>query len=147
MTNGEIDAYCLDWQAWCKSRGFYIRPGAKNILARNMPSKVGQPPNARNSAQMQFFNMALHMLGDMEENAGAVECFNFYYPIDGTERAENIKQIADKMGIHRVTYYKRVLAFSRKAFHMAHTLRAVHSGDISTEKLPKMHCSVTDATK
>ena len=125
MTDGEVDAYCLDWQAWCKSRGFYIRPGPKNILARNMPSRVGQPPNARNSADMQFFNMALHMLGDMEEHKGAVACFNLHYPLEG-DRAENIKRIADEMGINKATYYRRVIAFARKALAMARSLKSFH---------------------
>lgn len=134
MTDGEIDAYCLDWQAWCKSRGFYIRPGPKNILARNMPSRVGLPPNARNSADMQFFNMALHMLGDMGEYKAKVACFNLYYPLEG-ERAENVKKIADEMGIHRVTYYKRVISFARKAMTMSRSLKAFHLGEREREEL------------
>ena len=126
MTDGEIDAYCLDWQAWCKSRGFYLKPGPKNILARNMPSRVGQPPNARNSAEMQFFNMALHMLGEMKEHEGAVACFNLHYPLEGP-RAEHIKRVADQMGINKATYYRRVIAFGRKAYAMGKSLRAFHN--------------------
>ena len=125
MTDGEIDAYCLDWLQWCKTRGYYLQPGPKNILARMQPSKVGKPPNARNSIDMQFFNMAVHALGDMKEHEGAVACFNLYYPLEG-EKADNIKRVADEMGIHRVTYYRRVLAFARKAHAMARSLKEVH---------------------
>ena len=128
MTDGEIDAYCLDWQFWCKTRGYYLQPGPKNILARMQPSKVGKPPNGRNNPDMQYFNMAVHALGDMAEHQASVACFNLYYPLEG-EKADNIKRIADQMGIHRATYYRRVLAFARKAYSMSLSIKRFQLSD------------------
>jgi hypothetical protein len=126
MTDGEIDAYCLDWQYWCKTRGYYLQPGAKNILARMQPSRVGVPPNGRNSPDMQFFNMAIHALADMREHMDTALCFGLYYPLEGP-RADNIKRVADHMGIARSTYYRRVMAFARKAHSMSLSLKKVHN--------------------
>lgn len=125
MSDGEIDAYCLQWQHWCKTRGYYLQLNAKNILARMQPSKMMLPPNGRNDPDMQFFNMALHALGSMREHGLGLQCFNLYYPSEG-EKADNIKRIADSMGIARSTYYRRVLSFARKAYSLSISLKEFH---------------------
>ncbi|GGX98940.1 hypothetical protein GJV26_15985 [Massilia dura] len=61
------------------------------------PSKVREAPDARNNANMQFFNMAVHTLADMKEHQDAMVCFNLHY----VEQADNIKRRADELGISR----------------------------------------------
>jgi hypothetical protein len=123
MTDQELHGYCIDWASWCYTRRFYLRPSAKNILARLHPSKAGVEPNARNSAEMQFFNMAVHALADMEGNEDGLTCFRLMY----VEQADHIKRQADKLGISRPTYYNRSRAFARKALSLAQSLKRVHT--------------------
>ena len=118
-----LNQYCLDWVHWCYTRRYYIAPGGGSQLGKMQPSRTGLPPNARNSADMQFFNMALHMLADMPEHREGMVCFNLYY----VEQASNIKREAEKLGIARSTYYRRVLGFARRAYAMTASLKAVHT--------------------
>ena len=122
MNDQQLNAYCEEWASWCYTRRFYLKPGAKNILARMHPSKSGVEPNARNSADMQFFNMAVHALADMKEHEEALACFNLMY----VEQADHVKRQADKLGISRPTYYNRSRAFARKALALAVSLKRVH---------------------
>jgi transposase-like protein len=71
---------------------------------------------------MQFFNMALHTLADMKEHHDAMVCFNLYY----VEQADNVKRLADQLGISRPTYYNRVKSFARKAFALSQSLKKAH---------------------
>jgi hypothetical protein len=122
MTDQELHGYCLEWASWCYTRKFYLKPGAQNILARMHPSKAGREPNARNSANMQFFNMAVHALADMNGNEDGLACFCLMY----VEQADHIKRQADKLGISRPTYYNRSRSFARKALSLAQSLKRVH---------------------
>ena len=122
MNDKELDAYCHAWVNWCHTRKFYLQPGAQNILARMQPSKTGQPPNARNDPDMQFFNMAIHAMADMPEHAGAFACFKMTY----IEQPSSVKQEAARLEIDRSTFYRRSTAFSRKAYSMAQSLKAAH---------------------
>jgi len=119
MNDKELDAYCEDWVNWCYTRKFYLQPGAQNILARMQPSKSGQPPNARNSADMSFFNMAVHAMADMVEHKESFACFRLCY----IEQCGNVKRLAEQLGISRPTYYNRSKAFARKAFSMSLSLK------------------------
>lgn len=122
MNDQQLHGYCQEWASWCYTRKFYLKPGAQNILARMHPSKAGKEPNARNSADMQFFNMAVHALADMHEHAEGLACFNLMY----VEQADHVKRQADKLGISRPTYYNRSRSFARKALSLADTLKRVH---------------------
>src|SRR5471030_3221245 len=122
MDDKLLNQYCLDWVHWCYTRRYYIAPGGKSALAAMQPSKTGLPPNARNNPDMQFFNMALHTLADMKQHYDAMVCFNLYY----VEQAGHIKREADRLGIARSTYYRRVLAYARAAYAMAKSLKAAH---------------------
>jgi hypothetical protein len=122
MDDKLLNQYCLDWVHWCYTRRYYIAPGGKSALANMQPSKTGLPPNARNNPDMQFFNMALHTLADMKEHYDAMVCFNLYY----VEQADNVKRLADQLGISRPTYYNRVKSFARKAFTLAQSLKKAH---------------------
>jgi len=119
MNDKELDAYCEEWVNWCYTRKFYVPPGAVNILARMQPSKTGEPPNARNSADMQYFNMAVHAMADMTEHQDAFACFRLMY----IEQCGNVKRLAEQRGISRQTYYARAKAFSRKALSMSKSLK------------------------
>jgi hypothetical protein len=119
MTDQQLHAYCLEWASWVYTRRFYLKPGAQNILARMHPSKSGVEPNARNSADMQFFHMAVHALADIEGAADGLACFTLMY----VEQADHIKRQADKLGISRPTYYNRSRAFARKALSLAQSLK------------------------
>lgn len=122
MTDKELDAYCEEWVNWCYTRRFYIPPGAMNILARMQPSKTGLPPNARNSPDMQYFNMAIHAMADMVEHRETFVCFSMTY----IEQPDSIKREAHKLGIDRSTFYRRSVAFSKKAYSMMKSLKAAH---------------------
>ena len=122
MTDQELHTYCLDWATWCFTRRYYLKPGAQNILARMHPSKAGREPDARNSADMQWFNAAVHAIADIPENAGGLACFTLMY----CEQADHIKRQADKLGISRPTYYNRSRAFARKAYSLSRSLKRVH---------------------
>lgn len=122
MNDRDLHGYCLDWASWCYTRKFYLRPGAQNILARMHPSRAGREPDARNSADMQWFNAAVHAIADMPEHADGLACFTLQY----CEQADHIKRQADKLGISRPTYYNRSRAFARKAYSLAQSLKRVH---------------------
>lgn len=119
MDDKEIDAYCAEWIEWCRTRKYYIPPGAKNILARLQPRTGGEPPDGKNSADMQYFNMAVHTLADMAEHKAGFLCFWVIY----IEQSPNIKRKAAEMDISRTGYYKRAKAFARRAFSMSQSLK------------------------
>ena len=123
MNDRELDSYCDEWVRWCYTRRFYLQPGAQNILARMQPSKVGRPPDARNQPDMQFFHAAIHALADMPEHQDAFACFRLCY----CEQVEDIKREADKLGIVRSTYYRRVIAFARKAYSTSISFKAAYA--------------------
>lgn len=122
MNDHELEVYCQRWVQWCFTRGFYLKPGAKNILARMQPSKSGKEPNARNDPDMQYFNMAIHAIADMPEYADGLVCFNLYY----VDHADNVKVEAHRLGISRPTYYNRAKAFARKAHSLSISLKTAH---------------------
>jgi hypothetical protein len=120
MNDKELHQYCVDWSWWCFTRKYYIAPGSQNILARMQPSKVRPSPDAKNNADMQYFNMAVHALADMLEHKEALICFSLYY----VEHATNVKRAAEEIGISRPTYYNRAKAFARKAYILSISLKA-----------------------
>ncbi len=126
MTGNELHAFCENWYRWCVTRGYFIAPGAKNIFARLQPSKVLQPPDAVMSANLSYFNMAVHALVDMKDHDA--ECFIQFYCF----RAKNIKTIAARIGIHRDTFYERKQRFAKKAYALSLSLKNMHEESIAT---------------
>jgi hypothetical protein len=96
------------------------------MLGNMQPSKTGLPPNARLNPDMQFFNMALHTLADMKEHREAMVCFNLFY----VEQADNVKRLADQLGISRPAYYRRVKAYARKAYALASSLKVAFNATL-----------------
>lgn len=143
MNDRMLNQYCLDWVHWCYTRRYYIAPGGKSALGNMQPSKTGLPPDARNSADMQFFNMAVHTMADMPKHNDAAICFSLYY----VEHASHIKREAEKLGIARSTYYRRVLSFARKAYSMAQSLKEVHASQVDkSDAINLMRVSRLSAT-
>jgi hypothetical protein len=71
--------------------------------------------------------LAIHTLADMKEHRDAMVCFNLFY----VERGDNVKRLADQLGISRPTYYNRVKSFARKAFALAQSLKTAHAAGMS----------------
>lgn len=120
MSDKELDAYCQEWVWWCYTRRFYMPRGAQNILARMQPAKVKEPPNARNSPDMQYFNMAIHAMADMKEHENAWACFKACY----VEHPESLKREIARLEISKGTYYNRTRSFARQALSLSRSLRA-----------------------
>ncbi len=119
MSDKQLDAYCEEWLWWCHTRKFYLQAGAQNVLARFQAGKVKEPPNARNSAEMQFFNAAVYAMADMKEHAEAFACFRLMY----IEKAGHVKRLADERGISQKTYYNRARTFVRKAISLSRSFQ------------------------
>jgi len=119
MSDKELDAYCEEWVWWCYTRRFYLQPGAQNILARMQPAKVKEPPNARNSAEMQYFNMAIHAMFEMDEHKELAECFALLY----FKKDDRVKVLLKEQEISRKTYYNRARSFVRKAMSLGRSFQ------------------------
>lgn len=119
----EIQRYVYDWLRWCETRRFYLAPAAKNVLARFQPSRSGREPDARNSADMQWFNAAVHTLAEMAKHREDYLAWQVFY----IEQPRHIKRVADGLGIGRATIYRRRDNFTRAAISMARSLEAAHA--------------------
>lgn len=129
----ELHELCLDWVRWCETRRFYMKPPTQGILARLQPSKVGKEPNARNHADMQYFNMAIHTLAEMADHKQTWEAFKFYY----LGPRQVAKRTASDLGIGRQTYYDHVKRFAKAALSMSESLKRAHEANFSpTVALP-----------
>jgi hypothetical protein len=120
MNDKFLHQYCLDWVRWCETRCFYM--GGRREGSDAPPGTTGMPPDARNSADLQYFNMAVHMLADMADFKDGYACFNLFY----VKQVDHVKREADRLGICRKTYYNRIKAFAKKAFSMAASIRVAH---------------------
>lgn len=132
MTDKELCAYCEDWVKWSHTRRFYLRSGVMSVLARLQPEMSGEPPDARNDAEMQYFNMAVHALAGMPEYKEYFACFRMLYIV---ERTNHVKCLADEMGISRMAYYKRARSFARRAYSMGKSLRAAQMDGKAVERI------------
>ena len=131
MNDRLLNQYCLDWVKWCKSRCFFNN--GKREDSGHEPGTTGLPPDARLNPDMQFFNMAIHALADMREHRDGMACFSLFY----VEQDICIKREADRLGIARSTYYRRIIAFARRAYSMAQSIKRVHIesiGSVASER-------------
>lgn len=117
MNDEALHAFVEAWVRWCATRRFFIKPPSANLLARMQPAKIKEPPNARMSAELAWFNMAVHALVDMDDDDATA--FLRYY----VERANNIKAVAAEMGVARSTFYVKVRRFARRAWSMSQSLQ------------------------
>jgi hypothetical protein len=115
--------HCWDWARWCETRHLYIPSRSHSTLGVLLPSsKKGREPNARNDPDMQYFNMAVHMLADIKEHQDDWLAFQHYYCMP----AQVVKVTADKLGIGVRTYYDRVKRFGKRAFSLAPSIKVQH---------------------
>lgn len=129
MTDAEIDQYAHNWVSWCVTRRFYIKPGSQNVLARFMPSKGREPPNARLDAFMQWFNTAIHALGDMPQHENDIKAFLLFY----VDHKAPVKKELEEMKMSRATFYRRAREAARRAHSLALSLQKAHE-DAELEK-------------
>lgn len=117
MNDHDLHAFVEAWLRWCATRRFFVKRSSTNLLAQMLPAKINEPPNARMSADLSWFNMAVHALVDMGDD-DAPAFMRFY-----VERANNIKAVAAEMGVARSTFYVKVRRFARHAWTMAQSLK------------------------
>lgn len=124
-----LDEYCRDWVIWTSTRKYYGRPPSKTVLARMQPSKSGNEPNARNHADMPYFNMAIHTLADMKEHQERYVAFMAYY----CGEDDMVKRVVARLGIGRQTYYDRIKKFAQDAMNLSQSLKraAQRTGSLS----------------
>lgn len=123
----ELHELCIDWVRWCETRRFYMKPPSQGILARLQPSKAGKEPNARNHADMQYFNMAIHTLADMPDHKQTWAAFKLHYL--GPKQV--VKRTAAELGIGRQTYYDHIKRFAKAALSMSHSLKRAHEANFT----------------
>lgn len=126
LSSAEIDAYCIAWAKWCRTRRYYIKSPPQNILARMQPSKSGEIPDARNYPDMQYFNMAIHALADMPKYSASAKSFKLYYESSNGDNSSLVKQMAHSLGVSRQTLHAHYVGFGRAAHSMSISLKAAH---------------------
>jgi hypothetical protein len=107
------------WKVWCDSKKFFVKSPSKNLLARMMPAPPERDVDGELSAELAYFNMAIHSLVDMGDTDA--NPFLYYY----WRRARNIKAVAHKLGIGRRTFYKARDRFAMKALRLARNFRSM----------------------
>lgn len=121
-----VTQHCWDWVRWCETRHLYLVTRSQGTLAALMPAKSkGREPNARNDPDMQYFNMAVHMLVDMPEHADDWLAFQHFF----LKPERLVKLTAADLGIGVRTYYDRVSRFAKRAFSLAPSLKKVHEAN------------------
>lgn len=129
MTDQELTAYCIEWAHWCRTRKLFAPPVPPNILAQLQPRKVSLTErDGPMSADMSFFNMAVHGLADVEQDDATAFVLYHYYGI------RPVKCLYSALGIGRQTFYDRLNRFARRAHKAAATIKRVHLEHLAGEK-------------
>jgi len=97
-SNQEQHLFCVEWGQWHRSRRLFAPPVPPTILARLQPSRVGEPPDARLSADLSYFNLSLLA---QPEGTGKLAMYYFY-----VYQLRPIKAVASAMGISTQGFYK-----------------------------------------
>jgi hypothetical protein len=122
LSDGELDALCLRWAAWSRTRRLFGAPRVpKNILARMQPGPLREAPDAPTSAKLSAFNMAVAAQPDSDAKLS----FLVYY----LHPARSVKEAAYALGITRDAFYKRVRHFRRRAYRAMLALEAANDAD------------------
>lgn len=121
MDDKQLNAHCLQWAHWCYTRRYFAPPVPQNILAQFQPRKrVAREPDGPMSADMAFFNMAIH--GLHEEFPEESICFSLYY----FHQFRPVKSIWLALEIGERTFYDRLHRFGRRALKMSEAVKRVH---------------------
>lgn len=124
MTDQEIDQKCIEWAAWCRSKGILAPRSKGNVLGRFQPSRAGKEPDAQFSQELTFLNMAIHAMADNEPDSVDLSCFVGLWYSDKPK-----KVIALDHGISRASVYYRARRFAREALTWGKRLRGIHTGE------------------
>lgn len=125
MNDQELRAFCGEWAYWCHSKRYFAPPVPPNILARFQKSRTSpKEPDGPLSADMAYFNMAIHGLAEQEPDDAI--CFTLFY----FYRFRPIKVLAAELKIGHRTFYDRMDRFARRAQKLAATIKRVHLGNL-----------------
>lgn len=117
VTAEQAHVIAEQWKIWCDSKKYFGEAKQQNMLGRMMPGSSNIDGDGALSAELAYFNMAVHALVDMKDN-DATPFLYFYW-----RRAKNIKALAYKLGIGRRTFYKARDRFVMKAIRQASIFR------------------------
>ena len=124
MTDQETDQKCMEWAAWCRSKGILAPRSKGNVLGRFQPSRVGKEPDAQLSQELVFLNMAIHAMADNEPESVDLACFVGLWYSEQPKKA-----IALDHGISRASVYYKARRFAREAITMGKVLRRIHTSE------------------
>lgn len=121
MTDQELNALCLHYGEWCRTRRLLAPPVPSNVLARLQHRRsVGEVPDGPMDANMAYFNMAVHALADEDPESGV--CFTLYHVYG----FRPVKAIAATLGIGTRTFYDRVGRYARRVARLSVHIRKAH---------------------
>ena len=116
--NKQAQALVNDWIPWLKTKAFFGRPNPKHIIAvLSMPDTSGEPPNAKLSAEIAAFHLAV--IG-LPYNLGRP-----FVRVYAEWPDMPIKLLSWQEGIERNTYYER--AHKAAAMVITQTRRTLES--------------------
>lgn len=124
MNDQELDARCMDWIQWCRSKQIYAPHVKGNVLGRFQPSKMRPEPDAELSQELAFLNMAIHALAENEPQGEDLRCFACLWYSGETRKAVAIDQ-----GVSLNTVVNRARRFAREAVRMGKVLRRYHTNE------------------
>ena len=118
----DLDALCVAWVAWCRSRRVYVRPSAPASLLGRLTSKgSGRPstggPNAPCNAELAAFHLA-YLAQPIEALDRKVFELHYYWGV------RNIKTAAAELGIGRRHWYTLLREFRQRVYSSGQQLLA-----------------------
>jgi hypothetical protein len=123
--NQQLDAFCIEWSAWHRSRRLFAPPIPQNILARMRPQPVREVPDAILSADMSYFNLALL---SQPEGKGK-QAFYYYY----LHQLRPIKTVAAEMGFSVQAFYKAMHKTRGEVYRSYH--RMIYGSTLAVDKI------------
>ncbi len=105
---------------WLRTRKYYLRAPAMNMLARMQPYKSREAPSSFNWSFMQAYNAAVHTMAEQPEEQEIYQAWYLYWIIGAvTKDATRILECGTR------TYYDRINRFEQRAMSLANSLHKV----------------------
>jgi hypothetical protein len=105
---------------WLRTRKYYLKAPAMNLLARMQPYKSREAPNSFNWNFMQPYNAAVQTLAEQRDTQDAYAAWYLYWVIGAvTKDATRILKCGSR------TYYDRIKRFEDRAASLAASLGKV----------------------
>lgn len=124
MKESQLHLLYQEWAAWHRSRRLFAPPVPPSLMSRLQPPvSSGEEPDATCSARLSLLNTAI--LAQPESDAKMA--LYLYY----IHRPKNLKWVAEKMGLSRNAFYKRVGACREQAYEAY--LRLVAQGHVGED--------------